>query len=153
MTSIEPEGTKLRVLLIDDSPGDVRLTREAFLDADMQVEIFVATDGIEAMAFLQKSKIDPLAAHPDIILLDLNLPKMDGREVLAKIKADPDLSLIPTIILTTSTAETDIQKSYQLRANCYLTKPVQLEEFQSLVRSISDFWLMWAKLPKYGQTT
>ena len=121
------------VLLVEDSPGDVRLTQEAFRDANRSIRLHVVADGVEAMAFLKKEGAHAYAPRPDIILLDLNLPKMDGREVLAHIKADSVLKMIPTVILTTSEAETDIVKSYQLQANCYLTKPVQFEEFASLV--------------------
>jgi chemotaxis family two-component system response regulator Rcp1 len=135
------------VLLVEDSPGDVRLTQEAFRGADPSIELYVATDGVEAMAFLRREGIHVNAARPDFILLDLNLPKMDGREVLAHIKEDKDLKTIPTVILTTSDAEADIMTSYQLRANCYLIKPVQLEEFESLVKSVNDFWLTTVKLP------
>ena len=141
----------LQVLLIEDSPGDVRLTQEAFRDANMAIELHVATDGVEAMAFLRKEEPYLKAPRPDLILLDLNLPRMDGREVLAQIKLDDRLKTIPTIILTTSNAEADIVKSYQLQANCYLSKPVQLEAFESLVKSINDFWLTKAKLPHRGQ--
>src|SRR5476651_2505875 len=129
------------VLLVEDSPGDVRLTKEAFRDASRAIRLHVVTDGVEAMAFLRKEGAHAYAPRPDIILLDLNLPKMDGREVLAQIKADNGLKTIPTVILTTSEAETDIVKSYQLQANCYLNKPVQLEEFEGVVKSINDFWL------------
>jgi two-component system, chemotaxis family, response regulator Rcp1 len=139
----------LQVLLIEDSPGDVRLTREAFRDASMSIELHVAADGVEAMAFLRReAPHNTKAKRPDLILLDLNLPKMDGREVLAHIKEDYSLRSIPTIILTTSDAEADIVQSYQLQANCYLTKPVQLEAFESLVKSINEFWLTKAKLPR-----
>jgi two-component system, chemotaxis family, response regulator Rcp1 len=135
------------VLLVEDSPGDVRLTQEAFRDADPSIELHVATDGVEAIAFLRREGIHVNAARPDFILLDLNLPKMDGREVLAHIKGDEYLKMIPTVILTTSDAEADIMTSYQLRANCYLIKPVQLEEFEGLVKSVNDFWLTTVKLP------
>ena len=136
------------VLLVEDSPGDVRLTQEAFHDADPSIELHVATDGVEAMAYLRREGIHAAAPRPDFILLDLNLPKMDGREVLAHIKGNQDLKTIPTVILTTSDAEADILTSYELRANCYLSKPVQLEEFEGLVKSINDFWLMTVKLPQ-----
>jgi chemotaxis family two-component system response regulator Rcp1 len=141
----------LVVLLVEDSPGDVRLTQEAFRDAGRMIDLHVAADGVEAMSFLRRKGIHALAPRPDFILLDLNLPRMDGREVLAHIKEDDDLKRIPTVILTTSDAETDILTSYQLQANCYLSKPVQLEEFEGLVRSINDFWLTKVKLPKQGQ--
>jgi two-component system, chemotaxis family, response regulator Rcp1 len=135
------------VLLVEDSPGDVRLTQEAFRDADPSIELHVATDGVEAMAFLRREGAHADARRPDFILLDLNLPKMDGREVLALIKENDELKTIPTVILTTSDAQADILTSYQLRANCYLSKPVQLEEFEGLVKSINDFWLTTVKLP------
>ena len=139
---------KRTVLLVEDSPGDVRLTQEAFGDADSQIDLRVAVDGVEAMAYLRREGVHIDAPRPDFILLDLNLPKMDGREVLAHIKEDDDLKTIPTVILTTSDAEADILTSYKLQANCYLSKPVQLEEFESLVRSINDFWLTRVKLPQ-----
>lgn len=137
----------IEVLLVEDSPGDVRLTREVFRDANGDINLHVASDGVEAMAFLRREGLYTEALRPDLILLDLNLPRMDGREVLARIKEDADLKLIPTVILTTSAAEADIKRSYELQANCYLSKPVELAEFESLVRSINDFWLTKAKLP------
>src|SRR6266404_1740940 len=137
-----------QVLQVEDSPGDVRLTQEAFHDANMSIKLHVASDGVEAMAFLRKEGAHVDAPRPDLILLDLNLPKMDGREVLAHIKRDESLKTIPIVILTTSGAEADIVKSYQLQANCYLSKPVQLDAFQSLVKSINDFWLTKVKLPR-----
>jgi chemotaxis family two-component system response regulator Rcp1 len=143
----EPE-VPIDVLLVEDSPGDVRLTREAFCDANCAIRLHVASDGIEAMAFLRKEGAHANAPRPDIILLDLNLPKMDGREVLVHIKANEDLKTVPTVILTTSEAEGDIMKSYELQANCYLCKPVRLDEFEELVKSINDFWLTKAKLPQ-----
>jgi len=138
----------IEVLLVEDSPGDVRLTQEAFRDANHAVHLHVATDGVEAMAFLKREGVHAHSPRPDLILLDLNLPKMDGREVLAHIKDDANLKTIPTVILTTSDAEADIVKSYQLQANCYLSKPVQLDAFESLVGSINDFWLTKVKLPQ-----
>jgi chemotaxis family two-component system response regulator Rcp1 len=138
----------IEVLLVEDSPGDVRLTREAFREANGRIRVHVANDGMEAMKFLRHEGDQANAPRPDFILLDLNLPKMDGREVLSLIKQDAGLKTIPTIILTTSVAEEDIVKSYQLQANCYLSKPVQLEEFEAVVRSINDFWLTRAKLPQ-----
>ena len=151
MKAIGAGGTPIDVLLVEDSPGDVRLTQEALRDANRAVHLHVAVDGIEAMAFLNREGPHARAPRPDLILLDLNLPKMDGREVLAQIKADQNLKTIPTIILTTSEAEADITKSYQLRANCFLSKPVQLEAFENLVKSINDFWLNKAKLPHQGE--
>jgi chemotaxis family two-component system response regulator Rcp1 len=136
------------VLLVEDSPGDVRLTREAFRDAAESIALHVATDGVEAMAFLRREGVYSQAPRPDFILLDLNLPRMDGREVLALIKEDDTLKTIPTVILTTSDSEADILKSYQLRANCYLSKPVQLDSFEGLVKSINEFWLTTVKLPQ-----
>ncbi len=135
------------MLLVEDSPGDVRLTQEAFRDANSLIRLHVASDGVEAMAFLRREGDHILAPRPDLILLDLNLPKMDGREVLAQIKGDDALKTIPTLILTTSDAEADILKSYQLQANCYLNKPVRFDAFESLVTSINDFWLTKVKLP------
>jgi len=139
------------VLLVEDSPGDVRLTQEAFRDANRSIVLQVASDGVEAMAFLRREGDHVHATRPDLILLDLNLPRMDGRQVLAEIKQDDGLKMIPTVILTTSDAEADIVKSYQLQANCYLIKPVQFDEFASLVRSINDFWLTRVKLPEQRQ--
>jgi CheY-like chemotaxis protein len=142
--------TSLDVLLVEDNPGDVRLTQEAFRDANVSVLLHVVSDGIEALAFLRREPPYSEAPRPDLILLDLNLPKMDGREVLALVKADQEFNTIPIVILTTSDAEADILRSYQLQANVYLSKPVQLDAFESLVRSINDFWLTKAKLPPHG---
>jgi CheY-like chemotaxis protein len=144
-------GVPIEVLLVEDSPGDVRLTQEAFRDANKSIHLRVASDGVEAMAFLRHEGTHVHAPRPDLILLDLNLPKMDGRAVLVHIKEDADLRTIPTVILTTSEAEADIVQSYQLQANCYLTKPVQLDAFESLVKSINDFWLTKVKLPQQRQ--
>jgi two-component system, chemotaxis family, response regulator Rcp1 len=151
MKTIGGEGKPIEVLLVEDSPGDVRLTKEAFRSANPAIHLHVASDGVEAMAFLRNEGSQVHAPRPDLILLDLNLPKMDGREVLSHIKKDESLKGIPTIILTTSDAEVDVAKSYQLQANCYLNKPVQLDHFQDLVKSINDFWLTGVKLPKQGQ--
>jgi chemotaxis family two-component system response regulator Rcp1 len=140
-------GNHLEILLVDDSPGDIRLTREAFRDTNSPINLHVAIDGVDAMSFLRRQERYISAPRPDLILLDLNLPKMDGREVLAQIKSDDNLRTIPTIILTTSEADADIAKSYQLQANCYLSKPVQLYAFDRLVKSVNDFWLKKAKLP------
>jgi chemotaxis family two-component system response regulator Rcp1 len=142
----------IEVLLVEDSPGDVRLTQEAFRDVNKSVHLHVAFDGVEAMAFLRHQGPHIHVPRPDLILLDLNLPKMDGREVLAHIKGDESLKTIPTVILTTSEAEADIVKSYQLQANCYLVKPVQFDAFEILVKSINDFWLNKVKLPQQRQT-
>jgi two-component system, chemotaxis family, response regulator Rcp1 len=138
----------LQVLLIEDSPGDVRLTQEAFRDSHISIRLHVVIDGVEAMDFLRRKGAYFNAPRPDLILLDLNLPKMDGRQVLARIKEDDGLKTIPTIILTTSEAEVDIMTSYQLQANCYLSKPVQLDAFENLVKGISDFWFTKVKLAR-----
>jgi chemotaxis family two-component system response regulator Rcp1 len=138
----------IEILLVEDSPGDVRLTQEAFCDANKSVHLYVASDGVEAMALLRHDGNDDRTPRPDLILLDLNLPKMDGREVLAQVKGDESLKTIPIVILTTSDSEADIVKSYQLQANCYLTKPVQFDAFEILVKSINDFWLTKVKLPQ-----
>jgi chemotaxis family two-component system response regulator Rcp1 len=135
------------ILLVEDSPGDVRLTLEAFREANRNVHLHVTTDGTEAMAFLQREGVYAQAPRPELILLDLNMPKMDGREVLALIKKDPSLKLIPALILTTSGEDADIVKSYQLQANCHLQKPVQLDAFDALVKSINDYWLTKTTLP------
>jgi len=144
--------TPVQLLLVEDNPGDVRLTREAFREVDGSVQLHVAADGVEAMAFLRREGVHGDAPRPDFILLDLNLPRMDGREVLSHIKADDDLHTIPTVILTTSDADADILKSYELNANAYLKKPVTLEAFESLVRSINDFWLTKVILPQHRPT-
>ncbi len=144
---MQDKDTPLQVLLVEDSPGDIRLTLEAFRDTNPSIRLHVANDGVEAMAFLGKKGSTPHAPRPDLILLDLNMPKMDGRQALAQIKQDERLKTIPTVILTTSEAEADIVRSYQLKANCYLNKPVQLDAFENLVKSINDFWLTMATLP------
>jgi chemotaxis family two-component system response regulator Rcp1 len=141
-------GTHINVLLVEDSAGDVRLTREAFREANGAVQLHVASDGVEAIAFLRQDGAYADAPRPDFILLDLNLPRMDGREVLAQIKVDDELRTIPVVILTTSEADADILKSYELNANAYLWKPVTLEAFERLVKSINDFWLTNVRLPQ-----
>src|ERR1700727_528004 len=145
---MSPKCNAVQLLLVEDSPGDVRLTQEAFHDANSSVELHVAADGVEAMAFLRHEGEHVNAPRPDLILLDLNLPKLDGREVLALIKSDESLKIIPTIILTTSDNEADVMISYRLRANCYLRKPAHWDAFDNLVRSINAFWLTRAKLPQ-----
>lgn len=137
-----------RILLIEDNTGDVRLMREVLLGINNAIHLLVVSDGAEALTFLKQEGIHVDAPRPDLILLDLNLPKIDGREVLAHIKSDVGLRSIPIIVLTTSDAEVDIVKSYQLQANCYLSKPGQLNEFELLVKSMSDFWLNKVKLPR-----
>jgi len=150
MRSIGMDTEALEVLLVEDSPGDVRLTREAFKDAKVHIHLHVASDGTEAMAFLKREGEHADAPRPDLILLDLNLPKKDGREVLAEIKESPTLKSIPVVILTTSASEADILRSYELHANCYITKPVGLDGFLEVVRSIDNFWLSVVKLPRAG---
>ncbi len=137
----------MEILLVDDNPADVRLTVEAFKEARARNHLHVAADGVEAMAFLRREGKYAQAVRPDVILLDLNLPKKDGREVLAEIKADDHLRRIPVVVLTTSEAEQDIVKAYGLHANCYITKPVDLDKFLTVMKSIEDFWLTIAKLP------
>jgi len=136
--------------MVEDNPGDVRLIREFFRDSPIQVRLHEAVDGVEAMRFLRRDGGYAEAPRPDLILLDLNLPRMDGREVLAQIKQDDKLKAIPTIILTSSDAQTDIAKSYELQANSYVCKPIQLDAFESLMRSISDFWLTKTQFPSRG---
>jgi two-component system, chemotaxis family, response regulator Rcp1 len=148
MKSAEDDAMPIEVLLVEDSPGDVRLTQEAFREKGKPVRLHLAADGVEAMAFLRHEGVYANAPRPDLILLDLNLPRMDGREVLALIKRDQSLKIIPTIILTTSDDEADVTISYQLRANCYLRKPAHWDAFDNLVRSINAFWLTRAKLPQ-----
>jgi two-component system, chemotaxis family, response regulator Rcp1 len=140
--------TPIEVLLIEDSPGDVRLTREALKDAKVHIHLNVASDGVEAMAFLQRQGAFTNAPRPDLILLDLNLPKKDGREVLKDIKESATLGSIPVVILTTSASQADILKSYKLHANCYITKPVDLAGFLKVIQSIDNFWLSVVKLPR-----
>lgn len=136
------------VLLIEDNPGDVRLTREALKEAKIAVNLSVAHDGLEAMKMLRQEA--PYSGHPlpDLVLLDLNMPRMDGREVLRLIKTDDNLKRIPVVILTTSAAESDILQAYGLHANCYITKPVELDQFMEIIKSIEGFWLTVVKLPK-----
>jgi len=146
--NISKNGKVAEILLVEDNPGDVRLTLEAFKEGKMINNLNVVKNGVEAMAFLQREGEYADAPQPDIILLDLNMPKMDGREVLAEIKKDDSLKHIPVIVLTTSEAEQDIFKSYDLHANCYITKPVDLDQFNTVVKSIKDFWLGVVKLPR-----
>lgn len=135
------------VLLIDDHPGDVRLTEEAFSDGKAGIHLHVASDGEEAMAFLRREGKHATSVRPDLILLDLNLPRKNGRAVLAEIRADPTLTSIPVIVLTTSASERDVEEAYRLHANCYVTKPVDLDSFFSVVRLIQEFWLTAVQLP------
>ena len=145
--SVGTDAEPVEILLVEDSPGDVRLTREAFKDAKVHVNLHVASDGTEAVAFLKQEGAHVNALRPDLILLDLNLPKKDGREVLEEIKESPTLKSIPVVILTTSASEADILRSYRLHANCYITKPVGLDGFLKVVQSINGFWLSVVKLP------
>jgi chemotaxis family two-component system response regulator Rcp1 len=145
--SARPSGQAIEILLVEDNLGDIRLTREVFKECKVLNNLSVTEDGEEAMAFLRRQGPYAKVTRPDLVLLDLNLPKKSGREVLAELKADPVLRRIPVVVLTTSSAETDIVKSYELHANCYLTKPVQLDEFIKVVQSIEDFWLMIVSLP------
>lgn len=137
----------IEVLLVEDNPGDALLTRIALEDSRISVHLNVVEDGVEAMAFLRKQGQYATVLHPDIVLLDLNLPKKDGREVLAEIKGDENLRRIPVVILTTSQAEEDILKAYNLAANCYITKPVDFDQFVKIIRSIENFWFAIVKLP------
>jgi len=137
----------VEILLVEDNPGDVRLTREALREGKVRNNLYVVEDGVEAMAFLRREGEYTDAVRPDIILLDLNLPRKDGREVLADIKADEALRRIPVVILTTSTAEEDLLKTYDLHANCYIPKPVDLDQFIKVVKSVEDFWFSIVKLP------
>ena len=140
----------IEILLVEDNPGDVRLTREALRENKVNNNLHVAVDGVDALDFLFRRGKYVDAPHPDLVLLDLNLPKKNGREVLAEVKADPLLRRIPVVILTTSDAEQDIFASYDLHANCYITKPVDLDRFIDVVKSIEGFWLCVVKLPNCG---
>jgi chemotaxis family two-component system response regulator Rcp1 len=141
-------GKEIEILLVEDNPGDVRLTEEALREGKVKNRLHVARDGVEAIDFLRRRGKFAGVSRPDLVLLDLNLPRMDGREVLAEIKNDPELKTLPVVVLTTSTAEADILKTYTLHANCYIQKPVDLDQFVSVVRSIDDFWLTVVRLPK-----
>ena len=137
----------IQVLLVEDNPGDVRLTQEAFKDAKVFLELQVVNDGVEAMAYLNREGQYSKSVRPDLVLLDLNLPRKDGREVLAEIKAHPTLKTIPVVILTTSASDIDVESSYLLHANCYISKPVDMEGFLTVVKCIDDFWLSVVKFP------
>jgi len=141
-------GKAVKILLVEDSPGDVRLTMEAFKDGKICNHLDVVMDGEEALAFLRREGKYADESLPNLILLDLNLPKKDGREVLMEIKNDKELKRIPVVVLTTSVAEKDILKTYDLHANCYITKPVDFDQFITVVKSIEDFWLTIVKLPR-----
>jgi len=144
---METTGRPIEILLVEDNPADVRLTVEVLKETKVRNTLTVAADGVEALDLLRRTGRYTHAVRPKLILLDLNLPKKDGRQVLAEIKADPDLKRIPVVILTSSKAEEDIVKSYNLYANCYVTKPVGLEQFVKVVKSIENFWLTIVTLP------
>lgn len=148
--SSETFGRPIEILLVEDNPGDVRLTQEALKDGKVRNNLHVVEDGVAAMAFMRQEGQYANVPRPDLILLDLNLPRKDGREVLAEIKADEGLKRIPVIVLTTSQAEEDICKAYGLNANCYIAKPVDLDQFITVIKSIEDFWLTIVKLPSKG---
>lgn len=140
-------GTPIEILMVEDNPGDVRLTVEALKETKVRNNLNVVRDGAEALAFLRRQGRYETAPRPDLILLDLNVPRIDGRRVLAEIKADADLRRIPVVILTSSQAEEDIIRTYDLQANCYVTKPVDLDQFIKVVQSIETFWLSIVRLP------
>lgn len=142
-----PTSSTVEILLVEDNPGDVRLTREALREGKVRNNLHVVTDGVQALRYLRQEGEYRDATRPDLILLDLNLPRMSGREVLEVIKADPRLRSIPVVVLTSSEAEQDILRAYELNANCYITKPVDLDQFITVVKSIEDFWLTIVRLP------
>ncbi len=142
--------SRITLLLVEDNPADVDLTRENLEDAKILNDLHVASDGVEAMAFLRREGDYAKAPRPDLVLLDLNLPRMDGREVLAEMKADPSLKLIPVVVLTSSQSEADVAKSYALHANAYVTKPVDLDGFSKIVAGIKEFWFSIVKFPPGG---
>jgi len=144
---IATSSAPLDILLVEDNPGDVVITEEALLEGKVHSRLSVVEDGVEALAFLRQEGIHAKAPRPDLILLDLNLPRMDGRELLAEIKADEKLRRIPVVVLTTSKAEEDILRTYDLHANCYISKPVGMAQFVEVVKKIDDFWLTVVKLP------
>jgi CheY-like chemotaxis protein len=148
MTAATEQGVPIEVLLVEDDPGDVLMTREAFDEHKVRNNLNVVSDGADALAYVRREGEFAGATRPDLILLDLNLPKRDGREVLKELKADPDLREIPIVVLTTSSAESDVQASYQLHANAYVTKPVDFERFISAVKQIDDFFVSLVKLPR-----
>ncbi len=140
-------GRRAEILLVEDNPGDAELTAIALKDGKVSNRLSVVVDGVEAMAFLRKEPPYQDAPRPDLILMDLNMPRKDGRETLAELRKDPFLHNIPVVILTTSESKRDVTESYQLNANCYITKPVEFEKFISIIRSIEDFWFTIVKLP------
>jgi len=144
---MSPKNNGIEVLMVEDSPDDVELTREALKEGKLDIGLHVAENGVEGLAFLRREGKHAQAPEPDLILLDLNMPRMDGRELLAEIKADAELARIPVVVLTTSEAERDIATSYRLHANCYITKPVDFEKFIEIVQAIEEFWFRVVKLP------
>ena len=142
-----PNAKLIDILLVEDNPADARLTREAFIDSKMVNTLHHVQNGDEAMAFLYRKPPYADAPRPDVVLLDLNMPGMDGRAVLAEMKADPHLKTIPVVVLTTSEADEDIVRSYELHANCYVTKPVDFDKFVTIVQAIDDFWVSVVRLP------
>ncbi len=136
------------ILLAEDNPGDVRLTREALRDTTISYHLHVVPDGVETMAFLRRQGPYGTAPRPDLIMLDLNMPRMDGRRVLARLKSDPSLRRIPVVILSSSQNDADIQSAYDLQANCYITKPTDLDQFIMIVKEIEEFWAVTAELPQ-----
>lgn len=140
----------IEILLVEDNPGDARLTLEAFKEAKVINKLSVVHDGVEALAFLRRQGRYADAATPDLILLDLNLPRMDGREVLAAIKEDATLKTIPVVVLTTSSSQDDVARAYGHHANCYITKPVDLDQFLKVIQSIENFWLSLVRLPEHA---
>ncbi len=142
--------TEIQILLVEDNPGDVRLTQEALKDGKVANTMYVVEDGEEAIDFLYKKGKYEESVRPDLILLDINLPKKGGLEVLDEIKKDPDLKRIPVVMLTTSKADKDILNAYDMHANCYITKPVNIEQFNSVIKAIEDFWFMVVKLPPHS---
>ena len=149
--SAQITGRPIEILLVEDNPGDADLAREALENGKLANNLHVVDDGEKAMAFLRREGQYAAVPRPDLILLDLNLPKKDGREVLAEIKVDSGLKRIPVVILTTSKAEEDVLRSYNLHANCYVTKPIDLNQFLKVVKSIEDFWLTIVVLPPNGK--
>ena len=148
MNGMENNSYSIEILLVEDNPGDARLTIEAMREAKVRNRMHVVEDGVEAMEFLRRQGRFGDAPRPDLILLDLNLPRKDGREVLAEVKTDPDLKRIPVVVLTTSRAEEDVLRAYDLHANCYVTKPVDFEQFMRVVREIDEFWVKVVTLPR-----
>jgi CheY-like chemotaxis protein len=140
----------VEIMLVEDNPGDVRLTLEALKEGRIKNNLHVVSDGVEALEYLRNEGKYADAVRPDLILLDLNMPRKDGREVLAEVKNDPGLKHIPVVVLTTSEAERDILKAYELHANCYITKPVDLDQFLTVIRSVGNFWVEIVKLPRRG---